>query len=117
MATTRMRLQGEVSEPPFIEGDRIKVGVTVRDEDSGRAWSMETELSQGSSPVFSERALPFDVLKQAENTLFDYLARREVTSQLRVLRDQVVPHALGAAYRPVVGMRRTGEKAEYFLKS
>ena len=116
MATRRMRLQGEISAPPFIEGDRIKVGVTAREEESGKAWSMEIELTQGNGPVFSDRALPFDVLKQAENTLYDYLARREVTDQLRMLRDQVVPHALGAAYHPVVGLRRNGEKVEYVLK-
>jgi hypothetical protein len=117
MAITRMRLQAEVSDPPYIEDDCIKVGVTVKDEDTGRAWSMKTELSQGNGPVFADRALPFDVLKQAENTLYDYLAQREVTAQLRVLRDQVIPHALGAAYRPMVGERRTADKVEYFLKS
>jgi hypothetical protein len=112
-----MRLHGEVSDPPHVEGDRIKVGITVRDEDSGLSWSMETELSQRNGQVFSDRALPFDVLKHAENTLMDYLARREVTAHLRVLRDQVVPHALGTAYRPAVSTRRSGHKVEYFLKS
>jgi hypothetical protein len=112
-----MRLRGEVNEPPYVEGDRIKVGVTVHDEDSGKAWSLKTELTPGSAPGFADKGTPFDVLKQAEDILFDFLARRENAMQLRVLRDQVIPHAQGSAYRPVVDTRRVGDKAEYFLKS
>jgi hypothetical protein len=116
MTMGKMRLQAEVNVPPYVDGDRIKVGVTVKDAESGRAWSMQTELTQGNGTVFSEKALPFDVLKQAEDALFDYLMQREVTTQLRVLREQVIPHTLGTAYRPVVATRKSDGKIQYFLK-
>ncbi len=112
-----MKLHAEISEPPFIEDGRIKVGITVRDHESGRAWTMESDLSEGAGGSgVAQTALPFDVVKQAEDALFLYVARREVASQLRVLREQVVPHAMGVTYRPMVGMGRKDGKSHYFLK-
>ena len=113
----KMRLQAEVNAPPYLEGNRIKVGVTVKDEESGRAWSMQTELITGNGTVFADKALPFEVVKEAEEALFAYVAQRGVATQLQVLREQVVPHAQGATYRPVVSTRTTDGKVEYFLKS
>jgi hypothetical protein len=117
MGTVRMKLQAEVSSAPHLEGDRITVAVTVRDEESGRAWSVESDLSDGVTAAPSQDAMPFEVAKRAEDALFTYLARREVVAQLRFLREKVVPHALGTNYRPQVGLRNAGGKTEYFLKS
>jgi len=112
-----MRLQAEINDLPYLEGDRIKVAMRVWDEESGRAWSLESDLGEGLSPRSTEGALPFDVVKRAEDAVFAYLARSEVRADVRVLREQVIPHALGSTYRPMVDVRHKDGKVEYVLKS
>jgi hypothetical protein len=118
MAMAKMKLDAVISEAPYLEGDRIRVEVTVRDHGSGESWSLESDLSKGAGGLIgAQAALPFDVVKQAEDTLFVYLAQRDVAARLKFLREQMVHHAQGVTYRPLVGLRHTSGKPEYFLKS